>query len=158
MVDRASGRQQRSFVALLSVSVVAWVGLLSRSAEAVSVNYHLSQDGLCNRTSQKQTFRMSLENGDGTFKCDTARMDDRTNFHTDSGGTLDPGQCATASFYLESFDCEAYISVSAGGGFCRIVIGISDGSKDVPTYDGCSGPLVIDHGSEHIQVTIRDPQ
>jgi hypothetical protein len=163
MADGASGRQHRRFVSLLSVSVVvgvAGLGVSSRPAEASSVNYHLSQDGLCNRTSQKQTFSVTLGNGSGSDKCGTARMDDRTNFHTDTGGTLDPGQCATASFYLESitFNCEAYIYVSAGGGQCQIDIGMANGTRQAPAYDGCSAPLVVDHGSEHIQVTIQDSQ
>ena len=136
---------------------------------ATSANFHLSESGLCNETDAAWAFKLDLRCNDSGSSCDKCRMENTTNFDSKDGGTLQPGECATASFYLEAGtkECQADLDVWYGEpntdaetwGRCEFQFALGEidlgGDTDLDGGDRCDPPGRGSHGDKHFQVTLK---
>jgi hypothetical protein len=121
--------------------------------------FHLAKEGLCNRTSVPQDFVMIFED-----TCTGSKISERKHFDDDHGGTLAPGECASASFEVNSpgpaFNCQSDVKFEIGaGGICAFHLHpgteLEPKSIRIDDHYDCGGTLHATHGDEHFQVEIR---
>ncbi len=139
-----------------SFAFLAVVVLASQApAAATSAYFHLAQDGLCNKTAASVIFGVRI---DCDSECGKCEMKTTTHFDGAGGGDLDPGECATATFYLETSGeaCSIDLTFNVGDKSCEFSASIDPQSSEKKVEAGpCHSPLHATHGDEHFQITIE---